>query len=346
MTDHAIAEGDTAERSATHAQNGQATAELRHDAVVTPLPVAVPERSRRRWMMRALVIDVAMLALANALFLTAGSGYGMGTLVAFDAIVIGLLASWHGYTKRLRLDALDDLRVAFTSTAVAAMTVIAIDALGASKEPGVYPALRLWLLAAVLLAAGRLGSNLIIAWLRSTSRTAAKTIIVGAGRVGRLTAIRLLDHPEFGLRPVGFLDAEPMEISGTPLSLPVLGTSTNLARVVGAHDVDCAVVAFSTDSHDDLLDLLDECERLGIRAFVVPRLFERVPSRLQVTHVGGLPLLELLPTSLRSIQFAIKYAIDRIVALRSSSCSPRCSWCCASQSPCRSAGRSSTARIA
>ena len=75
------------------------------------------------------------------------------------------------------------------------------------------------------------------------------------------------------------------------------------------------MVAFSTDSHDDLLDLLDECERLGIRAMVVPRLFERVPSRLQVTHVGGLPLLELLPTSPHSIQFAIKYAVDRIAAL-------------------------------
>jgi exopolysaccharide biosynthesis polyprenyl glycosylphosphotransferase len=85
--------------------------------------------------------------------------------------------------------------------------------------------------------------------------------------------------------------------------------------VIAAHGVECAVVAFSTDSHDNLLDLLDECERLGIRALVVPRLFERVPSRLEVTHVGGLPLLELLPTSPHSIQFAVKYAIDRIAAL-------------------------------
>jgi lipopolysaccharide/colanic/teichoic acid biosynthesis glycosyltransferase len=75
------------------------------------------------------------------------------------------------------------------------------------------------------------------------------------------------------------------------------------------------VVAFSTDSHDSLLSLLDECERLGIRTLVVPRLFERVPSRLEVTHVGGLPLLELLPTSPRSIQFAFKYALDRLAAL-------------------------------
>ena len=206
--------------------------------------------------------------VANVLFLLddAGSAYGVPLLLMFDAIVVGLVASWHGYAKRLRLDALADLRVTFTSTAVATMAIVAIDALRSSDEPSAYAALRLWLLATVLLAVGRLTTNLVVAWSRSSSRTATTTIIVGAGRVGRLTAIRLLDHPEFGLHPIGFLDAEPMEISGRPLSLPVLGTSANLAHVVATHGVECALVAFSTDSHDEQLDLLDECERLGIRA--------------------------------------------------------------------------------
>ena len=322
MSDPAIASGDaaakklkSAELGGSAALNGHAPTELTHDAVVTALPVPVPERSPlRRWTLHALLVDLAMLALANAIFLADGAGFGVALLVTFDVLVVGLVAGMHGYAKRLRLEALDDLRLTFTSTAVATMAIVTIDALRSTDEPGVYPALRLWLLATLLLAIGRLGHNLIVAWRRSSSRTAATTIIVGAGRVGRLTAIRLLDHPEFGLRPIGFLDAEPMEISGRPLSLPVLGTSGNLARVVAAQGVECAVVAFSTDSHDNQLDLLDECERLGIRALVVPRLFERVPSRLQVTHVGGLPLLELQPTSPHSIQFAVKYAIDRLAA--------------------------------
>jgi exopolysaccharide biosynthesis polyprenyl glycosylphosphotransferase len=321
VSDPAIAPEDAEKLSAADAAtatatNGRGTAEIAQEAVITPLPVPIPERSPlRRWTMHALVGDLAMLALANAIFLLDGGGYGAPMLILFDVLVVGLVAGWHGYAKRLRLEALDDLRLTFTSTAVATMGILALDALTSADEPGVYPALRLWLLTAVLLAVGRLGSNLVVAWMRSSSRTSATTIIVGAGRVGRLTATRLLDHPEFGLRPIGFLDAEPMEISGRPLSLPVLGNSANLARVVAEQDVECAVVAFSTDSHDDLLDLLDECERLGIRAMVVPRLFERVPSRLQVTHVGGLPLLELLPTSPHSIQFAVKYAIDRVAAL-------------------------------
>ena len=305
-----------ADRDAPTAANGQVAGEIPSDAIFRTLPVA-PERTRRRWASDAVLVDIAMLALANLLFLVSNGteAYGAPLLLGFDLIVLGLVASSHGYTRRLRLDALDDLRLTFTSTSVAAMVVLTADTLSSAAEPSAYGALRIWLVATVLLAGGRLGSNLVVAWRRASSRSAATTIIVGAGRVGRLTAVRLLDHPEFGLHPIGFLDAEPMEISGRPLALPVLGTSGTLARVVASHGVECAVVAFSTDSHDDLLELLDECERLGIRALVVPRLFERVPSRLQVTHVGGLPLLELQPTSPHSIQFAVKYAIDRLAAL-------------------------------
>jgi len=297
--------------------NGYISGQPASEMVVRPLPVPARERSLRRWSPQALVADIAMLALANVVFLTSnpGTGYRASLLVVFDMVVIALIASWHGYRPRLRLDALDDLRMIFTSTAVATMTVVSINVIFADEEPSTYAALRLWIIATVVLAVGRLTSNLVIAWRRESSRSATTTIIVGAGRVGRLTASRLLGHPEYGLRPIGFLDAEPMEISGRPLSLPVLGTSANLAQVVATQNVECAVVAFSTDSHDDLLELLDECERLGIQALVVPRLFERVPSRVHVTHVGALPLLEMRPTSPHSIQFAVKYAIDRIAAV-------------------------------
>jgi len=324
MSDPAVAPGEAGveglipEGSRSEAVNGRVVGKPAVETVLRPLPAPAPQRnSLRRWALRVLLVDLAMLATANVLFLASnpGSGSWPTLLLAFDAITIALVASWRGYAVRLRLDALDDIRTALTSTAVATMSVVSIDAIVYPDEPSAYAALRLWLIAALLLALGRLSSSLVSAWRRESSRTAATTIVVGAGHVGRLTASRLLEHPELGLQPIGFLDAEPMEISGKPLQLPVLGTSANLPYVVSAHSVDCAVIAFSTDSHDALLGFLDECEELGVRTFVVPRLFERVPSRLQVTHVGGLPLLEMLPTSPRSIQFAVKYVLDRIAAL-------------------------------
>ncbi|MFO7571060.1 MAG: sugar transferase [Gaiellaceae bacterium] len=282
--------------------------------VPSPEPLA---EAPRRWSPAALATDVAMLAVVNAIVLAgeARGGFLVLLLLAFDLVAITVMATWRGYARRLRLDVLDDVRMVVTSTAVATMAVISIDALVRADEPSAYSALRLWLLATALLVAGRVTSNLVSSWSRHRPRHGgATTIVVGAGKVGSLTASRLLEHPEFGLRPIGFLDPEPMDMNGKPLPVPVLGANRDLARVVADEDVECAVFAFSSASHDSFLGLIDECDQLGVRTLVVPRLFERVPARLDVTHVGGLPLLELLPTNPRSLQFAVKYLLDRLAA--------------------------------
>jgi exopolysaccharide biosynthesis polyprenyl glycosylphosphotransferase len=276
-------------------------------------------RERRRqpaWLAPASV-DAAMLGVASLVFFAtqAGQDLGWALLLVFNAATLSLLIGRRAESPRLRPDVLDDIRTAVTATALATLTVISIDAL-VSAEPRSTDALGLWLLASILLMGGRSASAVASSWRRQSGR-GATTLVVGAGRVGHLTASRLLANPEFGLRPIGFLDAEPLVIQGRPLPVPVLGANGDLERVVADHDVEYVLVTFSTASHDAMLALLDECQRLGVRALVVPRFFERVPTRIRVTHVGGLPLLEMFPTSPRSFQFAVKYALDRVVAFAS-----------------------------
>ena len=182
-------------------------------------------------------------------------------------------------------------------------------------EPSANDALIVWLSAGSTLVAGRIGWTQYVVRHRMRGELSAPTVIVGAGLVGVLTARRLLDHPELGLKPVGFLDKDPLATRhGAPLPIPVIGASWDLEEVVAEHDVEFVVIAFSNAPHDVMLWLLDECARLGIRTLVVPRLFERIPARLVVNHVGGLPLLETLPSNPKSLQYATKYVIDRIVA--------------------------------
>jgi exopolysaccharide biosynthesis polyprenyl glycosylphosphotransferase len=279
-----------------------------------PAPHARTSTTRRN-RSRVAIFDLAGLAAANLFFLAfAPSAFWPPLLLVFDAVALSLMASWRAYTPRLRLDVLDDARMAFTSTAVATMSIVSIGALFLPDKPTAQGAFELWLLAGALVTAGRVAWHSGSTWQRRNGMLGATTVVVGAGEVGRLTARRLLEHPEFGLHPIGFLDPEPLD-NGRPLPLPMIGTSWDLESLVQTRGVECAVVAFSSTSHDAFLWLLDECDRLGIQALVVPRLFERVPSRLEVTHVGGLPLLEMLPTSPRSLQFAVKYVLDRITAL-------------------------------
>jgi exopolysaccharide biosynthesis polyprenyl glycosylphosphotransferase len=263
-------------------------------------------------------VDLVILAAAAAAAIALDSGGPIPATAVVTFVVLTLVmlhaTSIHAVRDRLRLEVLDDTRLIVSATAVAAMAAQFLAALVTGSEPSAYDAMRLWGLSAVFLVAAHGASIAFVHRRRRSELRGMRTLIVGAGQVGRLTAGRLLDAPELGLHPIGFLDKEPIE-NGKPLPLPVLGASWDLQDVVEAYGVECIVITFSTAPHDVLLGLLDECDRLGVRALVVPRLFERVPSRVQLTHVGALPLLELMPTSPKSLQYAVKYAFDRVAAV-------------------------------
>jgi exopolysaccharide biosynthesis polyprenyl glycosylphosphotransferase len=174
--------------------------------------------------------------------------------------------------------------------------------------------IRTWAFATVYLAAGRVA----LQWSRTQAyrhgESVRPTLIIGAGKVGRLAAKRLLAHPELGLKPIGFLDKDPMAAEDGSLPLPVLGASWDLDRVTSQYDVEQVIVTFSRAPHDVMLRLIRRCEELGLQVAFVPRLFETVTSRLTIEHLGGLPLMSARPVNPKGFQFAIKYAADRLVA--------------------------------
>jgi exopolysaccharide biosynthesis polyprenyl glycosylphosphotransferase len=274
------------------------------------------------WAGMRLALDVALLALAAAVadILWSGPGLSVADRVLgpalFAAIVLCMSYVRGAYRRRVKLDSLD----AFVSTAwtvgVATSMVVTLRVL-VDTHPASAARDTVWLglFAAVLLAAGRVGINLWQVQTRRQAKALVPTLIVGAGKIGRRTARRLIAHPEFGLQPVGYLDKEPLEELDEKTGLPVLGASWDLDEVVAQYGIGHVVVTFSTAPSEVLLRLVNRCEQLGIDVSLVPRLFEKVTERLTIEHLGGLPLITSHPSDPRGWQFAVKYALDRMAAL-------------------------------
>jgi exopolysaccharide biosynthesis polyprenyl glycosylphosphotransferase len=232
--------------------------------------------------------------------------------LAFPTIVVAMLDARGLYRWRLHLRALDDVREVVTTTALAVTILLSLRVLIGSGEGVASQSVRLWVFAVVWLTIGRVALAKSQVHLRRVGGAAKSTLIIGAGRVGHLLASRLLEHPELGLQPVGFLDKEPLEDPGS--NVPVLGASWDLESVIEEHGIEHVLVTFSTAPSEVLLNAVRRCEALGVDVSVVPRFFERVTEQLVVEHIGGLPLLSARRANPRGWQFAVKYAADRLVA--------------------------------
>ncbi len=270
------------------------------------------------WMRAAVVVDVLTLVAAAATFelLVPGTpdppAYVWHALV-LSAVVVVLLALRGFYRPRLRLQMLDDLPTIAGTTAAAAMAVISARALLGS-DPYTPWNVHYWLFATVWLTAGRAAMHVAHTRARSHGEGVRQTLIVGAGRLGNVVARRLLERPELGLQPVGFLDKEPLDVGADGAMLPVLGASWDLDRIIAEHRVQHVIVTFSTAPHHVLLALARRCRELGVTVSMVPRLFEMGGRRVAVEHLGGVPLVAVEPTDPKGWQFALKYALDRAVA--------------------------------
>ncbi|HWV85488.1 MAG TPA: sugar transferase [Capillimicrobium sp.] len=153
---------------------------------------------------------------------------------------------------------------------------------------------------------------------RTRRHVARPTLIVGTGSIGTRLARRLAEDPRYGLRPIGFVDApcDPDGHQSEPSPLPVLGTIGDLPAIAEMAGAQQAIIAFSPAAHDDCLwPAIRQCERVGVRVSIVPRMFDALNGRIVYEHVGGLPLLGLRPSARRGAALAVKRAIDIVGSL-------------------------------
>lgn len=271
----------------------------------------------RQWARILLCTDLFVLAFASAVSLAAAPVHGTSVdrwlAASFPLAVSALLRLRHAQDDRLNRSILDTVVYVLGVVSLAAMLLIAIDSIIGGTDP-VGLAIRLWLFAAVYLGLARACLVSIRRVLIHNPRLATPTLIVGAGVVGNHVVRRLTSNPAYGLRPIGFLDSNPLpRRSGAP-TLPVLGGLGDLdeaIRLTGSRHV---ILAFSGDPDENLVDQVKRCQEMGVGVSLVPRLYEAVNERTTFDHLGGLPLLTLRAVDPKGWQFAVKHAFDRAVA--------------------------------
>jgi exopolysaccharide biosynthesis polyprenyl glycosylphosphotransferase len=283
---------------------------------------------RRGWLVRRLLLVADLVGLifaylaAALLFEESGATHGALALPEEALIFAASLPGWIVFARAYGLYSRDDERAdhstaddapgVFHMVTVGAWFFYAFAAVAGVGSPDLRKLLAFWALAIGMSLGARALARSIS---RRTITYIQNTVIVGAGDVGQGVARKLLQHPEYGVNLVGFLDSDPKERPDDLAHVAILGSPDELPSFIRLLDIERVVVAFTGQDDRRTLELIRALKDFDVQVDVVPRLFDIVGPGADVNSVAGIPLLSLPPVRLSRFSRLLKRSVDVFLAI-------------------------------
>jgi exopolysaccharide biosynthesis polyprenyl glycosylphosphotransferase len=283
---------------------------------------------RRGWLVRRVLLaaDVAGLLIAFSIVeWLAWRGGAVGTVdsrietLVFVAsiplwiVVAKLYGLYDRDEERTDHSTADDVVAVFHMVTVCTWLFWAATYLTGVVHPSASRLLPFWCASiatiSIARAAARAAARRHVAYLQNT-------VIVGAGGVGQTVARKLLQHPEYGINLVGFVDAVPKDWIDRDLEhVAMLGDIDRLPAIVRLFDIERVVIAFWKRPHLETLEMIRTLGELDVQVDIVPRFYELVRPSVRMHTVEGVPMISLPPARLAWSSRLVKRLLDLSLAL-------------------------------
>jgi len=285
--------------------------------------------ARRRARLERLLLVVADAAIINAAFFAAHwlryeveLGGPIGAYIPYRSyapwglVLTGILLMAFYldglYTLRRRASWLDGVYAvaAATFVGVAFLTVLLYGVRPEAESRLVLPyaAVLITLLASLLRWAEAVRHRRRV----RRGQGVVRTLLVGAGEVGRAVMRNIVAQPELGYHLVGFLDDNPSKRARAIGRFQPLGGTIDLARTLRAQPVDQVIITLPWRSRDRIIRLVSMCEAAGVNVRIVPDLFQMSLNRVDMDSLAGIPLIAVREPVLRGWTSRTKRAIDLV----------------------------------
>jgi len=119
--------------------------------------------------------------------------------------------------------------------------------------------------------------------LRKKGKSIRNLLIIGANKIGEKFREVITKNPGYGHRFVGFISNSPSE--------NVIGTFSELDKVIKEKKVEDVVIALHADSGINLDDIVSICNKNAVKIHVIPDFIKFLSGRFQISSVSNIPVI-------------------------------------------------------
>jgi FlaA1/EpsC-like NDP-sugar epimerase len=129
-----------------------------------------------------------------------------------------------------------------------------------------------------------------------------RALIVGAGDAGALVVRELQKNPQLSLTPVGFLDDNPSKQKQQIYGVPVVGTLTDLARILEVMRAEQVIIAIPSAPGRVMRLVADVCRLKSVPFRTMPGIYELLGGKVSVSRLREVDITDLLRREPAKIQ--------------------------------------------
>src|SRR4051812_42115379 len=131
-------------------------------------------------------------------------------------------------------------------------------------------------------------------WASTTVQRPQLVLLIGAGRAGMLAAKEIKARGDVNLLIKGFIDDDKEKTGSIVQGVRVLGTTTDLPRMVRELNIDHVILTIAQAARRDIRRIVSICEQLPIKVRVIPGLGELLRGAVEVNHIRDIQIEDLL----------------------------------------------------
>src|SRR3569623_1687361 len=121
-----------------------------------------------------------------------------------------------------------------------------------------------------------------------------RVLLIGAGEAGVIVLRELMNRPDLGLVPVGFVDDNASKLGTHIGGLQVLGKIEDVAQIAERKRAKRALITIANASGADMRRITNHCREAGLDTKIIPGIYEIVGDKVNLSRIREVAIEDLL----------------------------------------------------